>query len=98
MTTIVVQIITVRQIEKSRPATVNTPETGSGIDFVVAAEEPAHDLADYQADRVGAQHRDDRRGIEAADHRALEHEAEQRQHERGGHDARPQGQRALSKR
>jgi hypothetical protein len=31
MTTIVVQIITVRQIEKSRPATETMPETGSGI-------------------------------------------------------------------
>ena len=60
-----------------------------GNRFVVATEEPANDLADYQPDREGAQHRYDRIGIESADHCALKDEADERKHERRSHDPQP---------
>ena len=63
----------------------------------MATEKPANDLADYQPDREGAQHRHDRIGIESTDHCALEDEADESNHTRRNNDPQPQGQCAFVK-
>ena len=57
---------------------------------VLRAEERAHGLDQHQADAPGREQRFERPAVEPADHRALEHHADQPRNHEGGRDGAQQ--------
>ena len=61
------KMMTSRQVEKCMVPILTEPPSGSGTDMYKTADQAADDLADDEPERIGAEHRDDRRGVESPD-------------------------------
>ena len=83
-------------MEKSRPPTLKAPLIGSGDRLVVPAQQSAHNLANDQPDRIGAEHGDDRHGVKPFDDRAFEQKPDQTHDDRCCQDPGPSAKPVLA--